>query len=199
MGQIGSQLPQRPEVHQGQRGNIVPTGPQGDTGPTGDVVHQGDVGPQGDTGPQGAQGPQGDMGHMGPQGDTGPQGPQGQTQKSILYNPNYSITEKLTTCVFIPFNAIKYTLNSVLLSLNLENNTIVQLISPLGIMASIELPKSGQITLELDSFTNVPTSTCTLQLQCQSLPEPLPEPLSTENIEITSTVIAIELEMNIKN
>ena len=56
-------------------------------------------------------------------------------------------------------------------------------------MASLELPKSGQITLELDSFTNLPTSTCTLQLQCQS----------TENIEITSTVIAIELEMNIKN
>jgi hypothetical protein len=68
-------------------------------------------------------------------------------------------------------------------------------------MASIELPKSGQITLELDSFTNVPTSTCTLQLQCQSQAESQPESQleSTGNIEITSTVIAIELEMNIKN
>jgi hypothetical protein len=56
-------------------------------------------------------------------------------------------------------------------------------------MASIELPKSAKIiTLEWDTFENIPNSVCTLELVCNCL----------ENIEITSTVIAIELELTRK-
>jgi hypothetical protein len=144
---------------------------------------KGFFGQQNNTNSEGPQGPQG------PRGPQGPQGPQGPVQKSILYNCNYDIKQISNTAVHIPFNGIKYTLNSVLVSLKIENTILLQLVSPLGIMATIELPKSGKITLEWDSFINVPTSTCTLELQCQCL----------ENIEITSTVIAIELEMNSKN
>jgi hypothetical protein len=164
---------------------VGPSGPPGSTGPTGPQGSTGSTGPQG---PQGSTGPQGPPGSTGPTGPQGPQGPQGVSLKTVLYNPNHKVTQKLTTCAFIPFNGIRYTLNSVLLSLDLENNTLIQLVSPLGVMTSIELPKSGLITIEWDSFTNIPTSTCTLELQCRN----------TENIEITSTVIAIELEMKIK-
>ena len=71
------------------KGDVGPTGPQGDMGPAGPQGMKGDQGErgiqgqrgpvglkgdQGDRGPQGFDGPQGPIG---PQGDTGPQGPMG--------------------------------------------------------------------------------------------------------------------------
>jgi hypothetical protein len=185
-GETGPQGPQGETGPQGPQGETGPQGPQGETGP------QGAQGPQGEAGPQGAQGvagPQGAQGEAGPQGPQGPQGPIGPVQKSILFNPNYKIKENPSVAVYIPFNGIKYKINSVLLSLEIENSTVLQLVSPTGIMASIELPKSAKIiTLEWDTFENIPNSVCTLELVCNCL----------ENIEITSTVIAIELELTRK-
>lgn len=61
----------------GPKGDIGPTGPQGEKGDTGPTGPQGPKGDAGATGPQGIQGPQGLKGNPGEKGDAGPAGPQG--------------------------------------------------------------------------------------------------------------------------
>lgn len=66
----------------GPKGDIGPTGPQGEKGDTGATGPQGPKGDTGAIGPQGIQGPQGpkgEIGATGPQGIQGPQGPKGDT------------------------------------------------------------------------------------------------------------------------
>jgi hypothetical protein len=60
-------------------------------------------------------------------------------------------------------------LKSLLLSLNVQNKCIIQLECESKIICKIELPQSGNLTLEWDSFENVPKSLCTLELKCECL------------------------------
>ena len=71
--------------------------------------------------------------------------------------------------VYIPFNGSKFQLKSLTMSLQIEGKCSIELVNCKDLLYKVELPDVGLITLEWDSFENVPTTLSTIELKCKSI------------------------------
>lgn len=164
------QVPPREQGIIGPAGATGPIGPIGAIGPTGPA---GAIGPIGIVGPAGATGPTGPIGltgETGPAGATGPVGPI-HIQKSLIYNCSHTITTNTTRALVFPYNGAKFSLKSIVLCVNSNNECYFSLVrsDSKATLTVLQIPNIGYSIVEINSFENVPTTLTSLELFCTCL------------------------------
>lgn len=132
-------------------GNIVPMDLLGPTGPKGDQGEKGPVGPQGE---------------LGPKGDTGPRGKTLET-KTVLYNcDKFLASNVFTQVVLFPYNGANCSLRSIVIVAEQDTECEYELraMKSKQVFGDFIIPKGKEVVFEHDSFRNLPSNMCVMEL-----------------------------------
>jgi hypothetical protein len=106
----------------------------------------------------------------------------------LLYNCNIDIKNLFFNVVSLPFNGVKYELQSITVCGDIKNKCMFQLETN-NIILNNTTVEENQNVFELNMFSNMPNVLCKLELKCKNV-DYLDESLSA--------VYSLEIEMTEK-